>query len=73
MEMKTAKNGQQFMSEARTYVANMEHNKKMLHIKGYKGCQWASFLETYIDFDSLEEAEAFSPRLAKCQFCFNEQ
>ena len=73
MEVKTAKNGKEFLSEAKLYVANMEKNKKMLHIRGCKNCHWASFMYSYIDFDTLEEAEAFSPRLAKCENCFSNQ
>lgn len=73
VEIKTARCGKDFMATAKKYVANMEKNKKMLHIKGYKKCSWSKFLESYIDFDTLEEAEAFSPRISKCQRCFEDQ
>lgn len=71
MVLKHATNGAIFIEEAKEFVANMEGNKKMLHRKGNPSCPWASFLETYVDFETLEEAENFLPRLSKCQKCFN--
>lgn len=73
MVLKKAKNGEDFLNSAKKYVANMEGNKKTLHIKGTSRCAPSKFLYTYVDFDTLDEAEAFTPVLCKCQTCFPEQ
>ena len=71
--IKSAKNGKDFMDNAKKYFANMNGNQKTLHIKGAGGCQWSTFAYEYVDFDTLEEAEQFSPRLSKCEDCFRDQ
>jgi hypothetical protein len=71
MNVKKAKNGEDFLNNAKFYVANMEGNKKTLHKKA--GCPHSRFLYTYVDFDTLQEAESFTPVLSKCEKCFPDQ
>jgi hypothetical protein len=71
MIVKKAKNGEDFLSNAKLYVANMEGNKKTLHIKAR--CPHSKFLYSYVDFDTLQEAESFKPVLSKCEKCFPNQ
>ena len=70
-EIRTAKSGEDFQKNASQYVANMCENKKMLHIKN--GCKDSKFMYKYIDFESLDEAKGFTPRLSMCQICFPDQ
>lgn len=52
------------------YVANMEKNKKVLHIAGNQGCYQSSALFTFIGFNTKKEADEYIPKLAECQICF---
>ena len=71
MDLKNAKNGEDFRNHAKKYVANMVKNNCTLHIK--EGCSKSRFMYSYVDFDTLEEAEAFKPVFRKCIDCFPEQ
>lgn len=73
MDIKRASCRKDFLEHAKPFAANMEKNRKMLHRTGYEKCYNSKFMYKYIDFDTLEESESFSPRLSKCQICFPEQ
>ena len=68
-EIKKAKSGSDFQKNASEYVANMYENKKMLHKKNC--CKDSKFMYEYLNFDSLDEARTFEPRLSFCQKCFS--
>lgn len=61
-------NGDNFQKNASEYVANMYENKKMLHKKNC--CKDSHFMYEYMNFQSLEKAMNFIPRLSLCQKCF---
>lgn len=69
MQLKKAKCGKDFQENSKKFVANMHQNKKMLHKKNC--CKDSKFMYEYVDFDNLEDAKNFEPRLSFCQICFN--
>lgn len=73
MDIKIANCGKVFLTHAKPFVVNMEHNKKMLHIKNCPRCPHSKFLYKYLDFETLEEAESFPLVFSKCQLCFPNQ
>lgn len=69
--MKVAKSVEQFQKECKPYVANMVKNRKMLHKKNE--CKDSKWFFEYEDFESIDEALNFYPRINMCQRCFPNQ
>lgn len=66
--LKTATNGEQFMSEAKDYVINMLSGSRKLHKKNC--CKYSEFYAEYYDFDTKEEAYASGIEFTTCGLCF---
>ena len=74
MEIKKSSGKSDFQANAKKYVINMVRgSKRTMHIKNEKSCSWSSFLQEYVDFDSLEEAEASGIAYVECKNCFKEK